>query len=957
MLGANFIGLGYDNGTQAYDQALANQVAGVLVANQATTVNVGGDGTFADLGSRNYIAGNNGPGVLIQDAYDLQLATPSGISAGEFDPGNPTHNTTLSSNVTSEEGSFFTNEVDSDWIGLGRGAATEWDAGGVPIAWAAVPVGNIGDGIQIVNSSNSLVGGFLPAWTTNTIAANQGNGIEITGTTGSDKAWLNYIIQNNIGTDTTGISNDPEYANQGDGIKIDGTANYNVIQGAGYGQAKYDGQIELDVNQGSVGPYTDATQWVNAFHEDQNGNVIGNNTLAGIEIAGASNNIVGGGNFIGTDLTGTYNLGNGTSGVLFDDGAAGNLVVPWARVDLINAYNGDPNDWSHSPYNTANFSYSAFASTIADNSGAGITIQGVGTTGSIVSADNTLGFRTSGPDYYATGVPNQITGNGGDGVLVDEAVYSTIAGNQISAVSGTNRVEVNHSGQTWTTTGTTGNVNLVFAGTDGADSIAFSQSETSVTATISQINGISTPLVTTYSGITGNVFAFGFDGNDTIDGRGLTSTPLTAYGGDGNDQLFGGAGNDTLLGEEGDDLLDGGDGDDLLAGGGGDGHEGGGLFGGPAHYDDTLYGQNGNDVLWGDNTDGTKGDGLEGSSDFLNGGEGDDTLYDDHGKQSVLNGGPCQDTIYDGTIADGGEVGLDILENQNTEGQDTFHFGNQSTVWGSYQDDPLDTLPPFIPPVGASISSQNAAPLLSPVAPLGSLLYSAALPGTIADSETVNEFHLSLQQGQTISFAVQPEAGFEPQIHLVDPSGNDVQVATAAAPGDTVSLQSVTIPADGNYTIAVMAAPGSDTSGNYDGQFVVDGGVEATDTDTNAPHVARFDLDQLQPRRVGQRRPLRGGGHERAWREHTGCRCLFIHRPGESDTHHRAGRSGWYRFLAGDAGTARRSGQRAGDWFRKQPWHFGIQLLAGDCRLHGSGGRDLPAATDVECRRPVQPGG
>ena len=57
------------------------------------------------------------------------------------------------------------------------------------------------------------------------------------------------------------------------------------------------------------------------------------------------------------------------------------------------------------------------------------------------------------------------------------------------------------------------------------------------------------------------------DGNDTIDGSGLTRS-LIAAGGAGNDVLLGGTANDALFGGSGDDRIHGGAGNDNLVGGG-----------------------------------------------------------------------------------------------------------------------------------------------------------------------------------------------------------------------------------------------------------------------------------------------------------------------------------------------------------------------------------------------------
>jgi Ca2+-binding RTX toxin-like protein len=131
----------------------------------------------------------------------------------------------------------------------------------------------------------------------------------------------------------------------------------------------------------------------------------------------------------------------------------------------------------------------------------------------------------------------------------------------------------------------------------------------------------------------------GGDGSDVAQGGAGADTAQGGagddllVGGSDDDRLVGGAGADTLLGQEGADGLFGGAGADTLIGGGGDDN----LVGGDA--DDWLAGGLGNDSLVGDagsdTLDGGAGhDALDGREsvnafpemDFLNGGDGDDTL-------------------------------------------------------------------------------------------------------------------------------------------------------------------------------------------------------------------------------------------------------------------------------------------------------------------------------------------
>ncbi|MES0862263.1 calcium-binding protein [Ruegeria sp. SCPT10] len=172
----------------------------------------------------------------------------------------------------------------------------------------------------------------------------------------------------------------------------------------------------------------------------------------------------------------------------------------------------------------------------------------------------------------------------------------------------------------------------------------------------------------------------GQDGNDQINGYGDDDLinggcgDDVLHGGDGQDVISGGHGEDTLHGEDGDDLLFGNQGDDLLAGHFGDDDLDGGAG------DDTLYGGHGDDSLAGDKGDdalhgGYGDDRLTGGAgqDTLFGGDGDDLLLgrDDGGfdQTDFLNGGDGEDTIVAHTsdVANGGNGADDIVLSSEAE--------------------------------------------------------------------------------------------------------------------------------------------------------------------------------------------------------------------------------------------------------------------------------------------------
>ncbi len=144
--------------------------------------------------------------------------------------------------------------------------------------------GNNGDGITLGNTDNTTIGGTT-AQTRNIISANGAKGIHfIFGTNTGVVVEGNYI-----GTDVTGTQ---KLGNNANGIDFLANASDNTIGGTAA----------------------------------SSGNVISNNNGQGIEIFGGgspNNTIVG--NFIGTDATGTVAMGNSGWGI--DTGSSGTMIL------------------------------------------------------------------------------------------------------------------------------------------------------------------------------------------------------------------------------------------------------------------------------------------------------------------------------------------------------------------------------------------------------------------------------------------------------------------------------------------------------------------------------------------------------------------------------------------------------------------------------------------------------
>ncbi len=206
---------------------------------------------------------------------------------------------------------------------------------------------NAGAGIEIIASSDTMIGGSTTAQR-NVISGNSQGILLWSGTTGT-------IIQGNyIGTDVSGTV---DLGNSGTGVLVTSGATNNIIGGtvAGAGNLisgndNYGVRISGSGTTGNVlqGNFigTDATGTVdlgNTWHgvlisggaanntiggtAVEAGNVISGNDQNGINLVdtGTSGNVVQG-NKIGTDVTGTADLGNAWDGILLSTGATNNMI-------------------------------------------------------------------------------------------------------------------------------------------------------------------------------------------------------------------------------------------------------------------------------------------------------------------------------------------------------------------------------------------------------------------------------------------------------------------------------------------------------------------------------------------------------------------------------------------------------------------------------------------------------
>ena len=144
-----------------------------------------------------------------------------------------------------------------------------------------------------------------------------------------------------------------------------------------------------------------------------------------------------------------------------------------------------------------------------------------------------------------------------------------------------------------------------------------------------------------------------------------------------------------------------------------------------------------------------------------------------------------------------GAYELHLFTNQNYDAAGNSLDGNGDGVGGPDSSD--DYVVHF--------SVDPAAPIPLTFAPTipGSLAYQASATGYFSDGD-VDAFTTSIDPGQTLSLALEPDSGVTAQLTLLDHDGNVVASFSGANPGDPVLLEQV--PVAGDYTVQVASIGG-----------------------------------------------------------------------------------------------------------------------------------------------------
>ncbi len=309
------------------------------------------------------------------------------------------------------------NPAQGSWVSVRRNSDGTFDKG----TWVDLNYPNTPNSVTSSNSvyGNQIVGLVIGAnpfafqatleiafQLSNVIASNNGNGISISNSKG------NVISMNYIGIDPAGTCSG--FGNGMNGVLITGGSSGNLIGGQATG---------INNPTGSKNP-------VNAvFQTPPQGNLISGNGANGVLINAASTGNLLSGNFIGTDYTGAYAVGNGQDGVAITNANNNSLIGctlyqnPFVFYNVIagNTGNGLSINSSNNVTVQANFlGIGADNATSIANVGNGLLVSGT-------SQNTQVG------DVIPLG--NVISGNTLNGILVRDTVSGFISFNTFNGIA------------------------------------------------------------------------------------------------------------------------------------------------------------------------------------------------------------------------------------------------------------------------------------------------------------------------------------------------------------------------------------------------------------------------------------------------------------------------------------------------------------------------------------------
>ena len=415
---ANGVEVGGNLPSRPTDSILGNLIVGNTIGIQITNA-VASDLSLGNRVTGNVVERNKGIGILVDKSVFQSIGGSLLETANSF-VRNGSDGIRISNRENSGTAGYGYNSIKGNYIGT--------DVAG------SLGLGNIGDGIALVDSAGNTIGGN-DSESGNIVSRNR-SGIRLSNAVAATLATGNQIIGNTLQSNKVdGIrlessdlnqvgtigSGNFVWSNTGVGINILGGSDSNVIAG---------NQIGTNDAFASLGNTTGGVVITASTLNSVQGNLIGKNGDSGITIIRGSANIIGGstsglGNLVQNNRANGISLllgtsGNSIQGNTVESNARAGISLNSATSNIINSRNIITQNATSgilvslaSNKNTITdnlIGTNEFSTTGLGNLGAGITILG--------SSSNTIGTVGSG---------NVITGNAGDGLLVTNSTSTTTA--------------------------------------------------------------------------------------------------------------------------------------------------------------------------------------------------------------------------------------------------------------------------------------------------------------------------------------------------------------------------------------------------------------------------------------------------------------------------------------------------------------------------------------------------
>ncbi len=371
-----------------------------VIADNTVGISISGAQGTGNLVEDNFILDNAQQGVLVASSNNTIGEALTG--GGNIISGNGQQGVEITGGPGVQGNQILGDEIGTD-IGFGDGINAR--TRGVD----ARPNGDVG--ILIENSPKNTIGGLSVA-ARNVIAGNSSDGVLIDGTNAID----NVLQGNYIGFNISG-GLESAFIPNSDGIRITSAGNTiggNTTSAQNTIDNNHDHGIELD-GAGATGNVIEG----NIIGLNPDGGTVLGNTLDGIHIDGASNNVIGG---LTTAQRNTI-TGNNNGVVLLNPGATGNVIEGnfiGTATDGVTALGNavDGVILSNAPRNTIGGTIAGAANVISGNNN-GVHLTGAGTMGDLVEGN-----------FIGTDLADTVPiGNSIDGVLVDQnASQNTIGG-------------------------------------------------------------------------------------------------------------------------------------------------------------------------------------------------------------------------------------------------------------------------------------------------------------------------------------------------------------------------------------------------------------------------------------------------------------------------------------------------------------------------------------------------